>query len=68
MADNAARHAREEDEAYLHIVSLARAHQLSEARAAAKDYLLRFPNGFRREEVLGVATHRAGVTAPSRSD
>ena len=52
-----ARLAREEDEAYLHIVSLARAHQLNEARAAAKDYLLRFPNGFRREEVLGVATH-----------
>jgi len=51
-----ARLAREEDEAYLHIVSLARAHQLNEARAAAKDYLLRFPNGFRREEVLGVAT------------
>jgi len=53
----AARQAREEDEAYLHIVALARAHQLSEARAAAKDYLQNFPNGFRREEVLGVATH-----------
>jgi len=52
----AARQAREEDEAYLHIVALARAHQLSEARAAAKDYLRSFPNGFRREEVLGVAT------------
>jgi hypothetical protein len=53
----AARQAREEDEAYLHIVALARAHQPTEARAAAKDYLRRFPNGFRREEVLGVATH-----------
>jgi hypothetical protein len=48
--------AREEDQAYLHIVSLLNAHRLTEARAAAKDYLLRFPNGFRREEVLGVAT------------
>jgi len=48
--------AREEDEAYLHIVELVRAHQLVEARTAARDYLLRFPKGFRREEVLGVAT------------
>jgi hypothetical protein len=49
-------HAREEDEAYLRIVELVRAHRFDEARSAAKDYLLRFPKGFRREEVLGVAT------------
>jgi len=47
---------REEDEAYLHMVALMREHRLVEARAAARDYLLRFPKGFRREEVLGVAT------------
>jgi hypothetical protein len=48
--------AREEDEAYLRIVELVRAHRFDEARSAAKDYLLRYPKGFRREEVLGVAT------------
>lgn len=47
---------RAEDEAYLHVVELVRAHRFVEARSAAKDYLLRFPKGFRREEVLGVAT------------
>ena len=49
--------AREEDELYLHIVALARAHQVSEARAAAKEYLARFPNGFRRDAVFEVANH-----------
>ncbi len=57
VGGSAARVAREEDELYLHIVALARAHQVSEARAAAKDYLSRFPNGFRRDEVSEVAKH-----------
>ena len=56
-SDPTPRSAREEDEAYLHIVALANAHQMSDARAAAKDYLSRFPSGFRRAEVLEVATH-----------
>lgn len=46
----------QEDAAYLRVVDLVRAHRLDEARVAAKDYLLRFPEGFRREEVLSVAT------------
>ncbi len=45
-----------EDAAYLKIVSLLREQRTAEARAQAKAYLLRFPNGFRRVEVLNVAT------------
>lgn len=50
---------RAEDEAYLRLVDLVRRGRASEARAAAKDYLLRFPNGFRRLEVLNIATQSA---------
>jgi ferric-dicitrate binding protein FerR (iron transport regulator) len=48
-----------EDDAYLHIVDLLRAGKDAEARAQAKDYLLRFPSGFRRIEVLNIATRGA---------
>ena len=47
---------RAEDDAYLRIVDLAQRGRVEEARAAAKDYLLRFPNGFRRLEVLNMVT------------
>jgi len=45
----------DEDRAYLAIVDLARAGRRAEARAAAADYLRRFPDGFRREEVGAIA-------------
>ena len=45
-----------EDDAYLYIVELLRQGKDNEARARAKSYLLRFPNGFRRVEVLNIAT------------
>jgi ferric-dicitrate binding protein FerR (iron transport regulator) len=48
-----------EDDAYLHIVDLLREAKDSEAQAQAKGYLLRFPNGFRRVEVLNIATRGA---------
>jgi len=48
--------ARAEDEAYLHVIELVQQGKVDGARAAAKDYLLRFPNGFRRVEVLNIAT------------
>lgn len=48
-----------EDEAYLAIVALMREGRLDAARARAKDYLLRFPNGFRRVEVLNVVAQGA---------
>jgi hypothetical protein len=57
--------ARAEDDAYLHLVELLREGRLEQARAAAKDYLLRFPNGFRRVEVLNIAT-RAPPISESR--
>ncbi len=45
-----------EDDAYLHIVALLRAGKQDDARAEAKRYLLLFPNGFRRVEVLNIVT------------
>ena len=51
--------ARAEDDAYLHIVTLLREGKQSQARAEAERYILRFPTGFRRVEVLNIAT-RAG--------
>lgn len=47
--------ASEEDEAYLRVIQLTRAGRRDEARAAALEYLRRFPDGFRREEVGRVA-------------
>jgi hypothetical protein len=48
-----------EDDAYLRVVNLLDAGRVDLARDAAKDYLLRFPNGFRRLEVLNIATRPA---------
>jgi len=48
-----------EDDAYLGIIDSLRGGRGAEARARAKDYLLRFPNGFRRVEVLNIATRGA---------
>jgi hypothetical protein len=48
-----------EDDTYLGIVELLRQAKYSQARAQAKSYLLRFPNGFRRIEVLNIATRAA---------
>lgn len=45
-----------EDAVYLETISLLRAGRSVEARATAQDYLRRFPDGFRREEMLRVAT------------
>jgi TolA-binding protein len=44
-----------EDRAYLQIIDLLRTGKASEAREAARDYLRRFPEGFRRVEVGEVA-------------
>ncbi|MBX3225741.1 MAG: zf-HC2 domain-containing protein [Labilithrix sp.] len=41
----------EEDRAYVEIVRLLREDRTAEARAAARAYMQRFPNGFRRAEV-----------------
>ncbi len=49
--------AKAEDDAYLQIVDLLKQSKYAQARSEAKRYLLRFPNGFRRIEVLNIATH-----------
>jgi hypothetical protein len=43
----------------MQIVQLARAGKSEEARAHARDYLLRFPKGFRRVEVLDLMSSYA---------
>jgi hypothetical protein len=48
-----------EDSAYVEVLDLLRAGKSSAARAAARNYLQRFPNGFRRIEIMDVATGRA---------
>lgn len=48
-----------EDDAYLAIIDALRRGKNAEAHARAKSYLLRFPNGFRRVEVLNIATREA---------
>jgi hypothetical protein len=45
----------DEDGAYLRVLRLLRSGREDEARAAAKDYLRRFPTGFRREEMQQLA-------------
>jgi hypothetical protein len=45
-----------EDQAYLQVVHLLQAGGSGKARLAARDYLIKFPNGFRRVEMLNVAT------------
>jgi hypothetical protein len=60
---SAASSTKAEDDAYLAIVGLLRGAHYADARAAAKRYLLQFPNGFRRVEVLNIATRAAGADA-----
>ncbi len=43
--------AEREDRAYLHAIRLLREGKHTEAKAAAKEYLRSFPDGFRREEI-----------------
>jgi TolA-binding protein len=45
----------QEDAAYLHAIQLLREGRDVEASAAANDYLRRFPDGFRREEMGRIA-------------
>lgn len=58
--------ANAEDEAYLQIVALLQSNEAAQARREAKSYLLRFPNGFRRVEVLNIAM-RGGNDAADAS-
>jgi hypothetical protein len=46
---------RAEDAAFLVVVSLQRAGRSAEAATAARDYLARYPNGYRRAEVEQIA-------------
>lgn len=46
-----------EDAAYLHVVQLLRASRMTEARNAAADYLRRFPQGFRSDEMRELVNH-----------
>jgi hypothetical protein len=48
-----------EDRAYLTIVTLLNQQSYDAAQSAAKEYLLQFPNGFRRFEVLNVVVRSA---------
>lgn len=50
-----ARDPRAEDAAYLLVIALQRASDLLGARAAARDYLQRFPDGFRRAAIEPLA-------------
>ena len=45
-----------EDVAYLHVIQLLRTGKRREARVAARSYVREFPNGFRREEMIRVAS------------
>jgi hypothetical protein len=47
---------RAEDRAYIEVVKLLRAGREADARKAASAYIMRFPTGFRRSEMLDVAT------------
>jgi hypothetical protein len=49
-----------EDAYYLRIIELLKRGEYAEARRDAKTYLLVFPNGFRRLEVLNIATRSLG--------
>jgi hypothetical protein len=48
-------HAEEEDAAYLQALRLLREGHAAEAKTAAREYLRRFPDGFRREEMGRIA-------------
>jgi FecR protein len=60
-AVRAAQSAKAEDAAYLRIVELLGQARYAQARGQARAYLLRFPNGFRRIEVLNIATRSGDV-------
>ncbi len=47
--------AAQEDEAYLHVIRLLRDGRQEDAKRAAREYLRRFPDGFRREEMGRIA-------------
>lgn len=47
--------ADEEDTAYLEVLRLVREHRDTEAKTKAREYLRRFPDGFRREEMGRIA-------------
>jgi hypothetical protein len=57
--------AKAEDLAYVKIVTLLKQQKYAAAQLAAKEYLLQFPNGFRRVEVLNVAVRGAGGASDS---
>jgi hypothetical protein len=48
------RDGRGEDAAYLRVIALQRAGRTTELKRAARDYVTRYPNGFRRAEVEGL--------------
>jgi hypothetical protein len=52
-----------EDAAYLHVVQLVRAARMSEATAAAVEYLQRFPEGFRHDEMRVLVDEQGGLGA-----
>jgi hypothetical protein len=54
-ASDAARAAAAEDASYLRVLALLRESRLEEAKLAAAQYLRKFPNGFRRVELLRLA-------------
>jgi hypothetical protein len=56
-----------EDIAYMRIIDLLRAGKGTEARQAARDYLVRFPDGFRRLEVREVAGSGGASSESARS-
>lgn len=47
--------AHEEDAAYLHVIALQRCGDAAATKEAARDYLARFPHGFRRSELEPLA-------------
>jgi hypothetical protein len=56
-----------EDAAYLRVVDLLKADRVAEGKQAAFDYLLRFPNGFRRIEVLDIISGQGIPKASSEA-
>ncbi len=60
--------AKAEDDAYLRIIDLLHQGKDAPARAQAKRYLLRFPNAFRRVEVLGIATRGVNDTTEGSAE
>jgi ferric-dicitrate binding protein FerR (iron transport regulator) len=55
-----------EDDAYLQILKALKRQSYVEARDLARDYVLQFPNGFRRVEALNIAMRRSGDAGDTR--